>query len=85
MWERKAMNQIYERYELLCDRREELKDMIAALRKIVALGIVIADDAMREDYEARLEAAQLDLKETALEMDELGAHMRAVEEAQENA
>lgn len=79
------MDETYARYEILYDRRHDLEDMIAALRKIVSLGTVIADDATREDYEARLEAAKLELEETKLELDELGAHMRAVEEAQENA
>lgn len=74
----------YARYETLYDRRYDLLEMIAALRKIVSLGTVIADDATLEDYEARLAAAQLDLEETKLELDELGEQMRA-EEAQENA
>ena len=74
----------YVRYETLYDRRYDLMEMIAALRKIVSLGTVIADDATREDYEARLAAAQFDLEETKLELDELIEQMRA-EEAQENA
>ena len=78
------MDETYARYELLHDRRFDLLEMIDALRKIVSLGTVIADDATREDYEARLAAAQLDFEETKLELDELIEQMRA-EEAQENA
>ncbi len=72
---------IYSRYEELCDKREDLIEIISELKHLLTLGVIAGDPDERGLYEDELDKYTRRLEQTDEELEEVGYRIEAIERA----
>lgn len=75
------MSNIYTRHEELCDRREDLIDLIGEIKHLLTIGFVQGDADERGLYEDKLDEYTRRLEQTDEELEEVQYRIEAIERA----